>query len=78
MTDYRKEFIKELSQMAYRRNIVEVFGDAVGMCVFGRVLDTRSVFLWNNLPAASLVAGRAYRAMQWREIHCDRYGKVCR
>ena len=47
-------------------------------CVFGRVLDTRSVFLWNNLPAASLVAGRAYRAMQWREIHCDRYGKVCR
>ena len=47
-------------------------------CVFGRVLDTRSVFLWNNLPAASLVAGRAYRAMQWREIHCDRYGQVCR
>ena len=31
MTDYRKEFIKELSQMAYRSNIVEVFGDAVGM-----------------------------------------------
>ena len=31
MPDYRKEFIKELSQMAYRRNIVEVFGDAVGM-----------------------------------------------
>ena len=31
MTDYRKEFIKELSQMAYRRNIVEVFGDVVGM-----------------------------------------------
>lgn len=47
-------------------------------CRYGRVLDTRSVFLWNNLPAASLVAGRAYRAMQWREIHCDRYGQVCR
>lgn len=47
-------------------------------CCFGRVLDTRSVFLWNNLPAASLVAGRAYRAMQWREIHCDRFGQVCR
>ena len=31
MTDYRKEFIKELSQMAYRRNIVEVFGYSVGM-----------------------------------------------
>lgn len=31
MPDYRKEFIKELSQMAYRLNIVEVFGDAVGM-----------------------------------------------
>ena len=31
MPDYRKEFIKELSQMAYRRNIVEVFGDVVGM-----------------------------------------------
>ena len=31
MTDYRKEFIKELDQMAQRRNIVEVFGDAVGM-----------------------------------------------
>ena len=31
MTDYRKEFIKELEQMAQRRNIVEVFGDAVGM-----------------------------------------------
>ena len=47
-------------------------------CTFGRTVDTRSVFLWNNLPAASLVAGRAYRAMQWREIHCDRYGQVCR
>ena len=47
-------------------------------CTFGRVLDTRSVFLWNNLPAASLVAGRAYRAMQWRETHCDRFGRVCR
>ena len=31
MPDYRKEFIKELEQMAQRRNIVEVFGDAVGM-----------------------------------------------
>lgn len=47
-------------------------------CSYGRVLDTRSVFLWNNLPAASLVAGRAYRAMQWRETHCDRFGRVCR
>ena len=47
-------------------------------CSYGRVLDTRSVFLWNNSPAASLVAGRAYSAMQWREIHCDRFGMVCR
>ena len=47
-------------------------------CSYGRVLDTRSVFLWNNLPAASLMAGRAYKAMQWREIHCDRFGRVCR
>ena len=47
-------------------------------CAFGRVLDTRSVFLWNNLPAASLLAGRAYRMMQWRETHCDRFGRVCR
>ena len=47
-------------------------------CVFGRVIDTRSVFLWNNSPAASLVGGRVYRAMQWREAHCYRYGKVCR
>ena len=31
MTDYRKEFIRELHQMSDRRNIVEVFGDAVGM-----------------------------------------------
>lgn len=48
------------------------------MCSYGRVLDTRSVFLWNNLPAASLMAGRAYKAMQWLEIHCDRFGRVCR
>ena len=47
-------------------------------CGYGRALDTRSVFLWNNLPAASFVAGRAYRAMQWRETHCDRFGMVCR
>ena len=47
-------------------------------CSYGRVLDTRSVFLWNNLPAASLMAGRAYKMMQWREIHCDRFGNVCR
>ena len=47
-------------------------------CSYGRVIDTRSVFIWNNLPAASLVAGRAYRTMQWRETHCDRFGKVCR
>ena len=47
-------------------------------CSYDRVLDTRSVFLWNNLPAASLMAGRAYKAMQWREIHCDRFGRVCR
>lgn len=31
MTDYRKEFIRELEQMAQRRSIVEVFGDVVGM-----------------------------------------------
>lgn len=31
MTDYHKEFIRELHQMADRRNVVEVFGDAVGM-----------------------------------------------
>ena len=31
MTDYRKEFIRELDRMAQRRNIVEVFGDVVGM-----------------------------------------------
>lgn len=31
MTDYRKEFIRELEQMAHRRSIVEVFGDVVGM-----------------------------------------------
>ena len=47
-------------------------------CSYGRVLDTRSVFLWNNSPAASLMAGRAYKAMQWREVHCDRFGRVCR
>ena len=47
-------------------------------CCYDRVIDTRSVFIWNNLPAASLVAGRAYRAMQWREAHCDRFGEVCR
>ena len=28
---YRKDFIRELGQMAYRHNIVTVFGDAVGM-----------------------------------------------
>lgn len=47
-------------------------------CSYGRVLDTRSVFLWNNAKAASLMAGRAYKFMQWREIHCDRFGNVCR
>lgn len=47
-------------------------------CHYGKVLDKRSVFLWNNLPAASLVAGRAYRTMQWRETHCDRFGESCR
>lgn len=31
MNDYRKDFIKELEQMSYRRSIVEVFGDVVGM-----------------------------------------------
>lgn len=31
MTDYRKDFIRELEQMAQRRSIVEVFGDVVGM-----------------------------------------------
>ena len=31
MNDYRKDFIKELEQMAYRHSIVEVFGDVVGM-----------------------------------------------
>ena len=31
MTDYHKEFIRELHQMADRRSVVEVFGDAVGM-----------------------------------------------
>ena len=31
MNDYSKDFIKELEQMAYRHNIVEVFGDVVGM-----------------------------------------------
>ena len=31
MTDYHREFIRELHQMAERWNVVEVFGDAVGM-----------------------------------------------
>lgn len=31
MTDYRKEFIRELEQMAQRHMIVDVFGDVVGM-----------------------------------------------
>ena len=47
-------------------------------CTFDRTLDTRSVFLWNNNVAASLIAGREFKAMQWREAHCDRYGQVCR
>ena len=47
-------------------------------CTFDRVLDTRSVFLWNNSVAASLIAGHEFKAMQWREIHCDRFGQVCR
>ena len=47
-------------------------------CTFDRVLDTRSVFLWNNNAAASIVAGREFKMMQWREIHCDRFGRVCR
>lgn len=48
------------------------------ICCYDRVLDTRSVFLWNNCSAASLRAGEAYRRMMWREAHCDRYGEVCR
>ena len=47
-------------------------------CCYDRVLDTRSVFLWNNRPAASLVAGRYYRMMQLRETYCDRFGRICR
>lgn len=47
-------------------------------CCYDRVLDTRSVFLWNNCSAASLRAGEAYRRMMWREAHCDRFGEVCR
>ena len=35
MNDYRKDFIKELEQMAFRNNIVEVFGDVVGMMAAG-------------------------------------------
>lgn len=31
MTDYRKEFIRELERMSQRHGIVEVFGDVVGM-----------------------------------------------
>ena len=47
-------------------------------CTFDRVVDTRSVFLWNNNVAASLIGGREFKAMQWREAHCDRYGMRCR
>ena len=64
-----------LVKRAYRPRMSTRIPDT---CSYGRVLDTRSVFLWNNLPAASLVAGRAYRAMQWRETHCDSFGRVCR
>ena len=60
---------------AYRPQLSRRIPDT---CSYGRVIDKRSVFLWNNLPAAALVAGRAYRAMQWRETHCDRFGRVCR
>ena len=47
-------------------------------CTFGNVLDRRSVFIWNNAPAASLIAGRVFEAEKWRQIHCDRFGEVCR
>ena len=36
-------------------------------CTFGRVLDTRSVFLWNNSSSASLAVGRAFKMEQWRD-----------
>lgn len=47
-------------------------------CTFGNVIDRRSVFIWNNAPAASLIAGRVFEAEKWRQIHCDRFGMVCR
>ena len=57
MPDYRKEFIKELSQMAYRRNIVEVFGDVVGMMA----ASMWKVTLLNGDEAEKLYADYARR-----------------
>ena len=65
MTDYRKEFIKELSQMAYRRNIVEVFGDAVGMMAAAMWKAT----IKNGDEAEKLYADYARRYTKEEMVH---------
>lgn len=60
MTDYRKEFIRELHQMADRRNVVEVFGDAVGMM---------SAALQTAIPSDCKAAEETYRQYADRYTH---------
>ena len=60
MTDYSKEFIRELEQMADRRNIVEVFGDAVGMM---------SAALQTAIPSGRKAAEERYKSYAERYTH---------
>lgn len=56
------------SMMAYKPKLSMRIPD---YCSYARTFDKRSVYVWNNLPAESLRAGRAYWRMQCRERYGD-------
>lgn len=75
--DYQQKWLRKTGKVKreYRPRVWFRIPDE---CSWGNVMDRRSVFLWNNSTAASLLAGREFQRMMWREAHCDRFGEVCR